>query len=124
LKIYDKNAISRKIELFGRESLRGFLCVNIIALGRRVGIFNYLYKKAQSQVESKRIDNLYFTFEELEDVLGLDIRYLDAWLNAANEIGIFKKDNENMRVFKTEPYIYDFLINEKSPFFLEIYLEV
>jgi len=47
----------------------------------------------------------------------LDTRYFDAWLNAAIEIGIFKVDVDNTRVFKTEPHIYDFLINEENPFF-------
>ena len=53
-------------------------------MGRRLGIFNYLYEKGKSSNSNKNIV-VTFTPIELSEKLHLDLKYLDSWLHLALE---------------------------------------
>ena len=81
--------IEEIIKIFGIDSITGYLRVIIIGIGRRLGIFEYLHQKLASSNEKNKFESVVFTISELERNLQLNERYLDAWLNAALELGIF-----------------------------------
>ncbi|MFX0149006.1 MAG: class I SAM-dependent methyltransferase, partial [Candidatus Hodarchaeota archaeon] len=48
---------------------------------------------------------------EIIENLGLDPKYLDAWLHLALECNIFEVDNPSEKVLRTSPYVFELLID-------------
>lgn len=100
-----------QIKKFAIESLFGFNTIILIGMGRRLGIFDYLYVKGNKLSPTKDYIVVKFTPNELSENLGLDSKYLDAWLHLAIECEIFEIDNPNEKLLKTSPYVYELLID-------------
>jgi 2-polyprenyl-3-methyl-5-hydroxy-6-metoxy-1,4-benzoquinol methylase len=107
-----------QFNIFVRDNIIGYLTVILVGIGRRLGIFQYLYKKAISENIDKNIESVSFSVSELITKLDLNERYLDGWLTAAIEVGLFKIENKDTKLLKTCPYIYDFFIDINNPVFL------
>jgi predicted O-methyltransferase YrrM len=100
------------------NSLYGFDTIILLGLGRRLGIFNYLYEKSTSSPTSEKDKVVIFFPDELTKNLNLDANYLDAWLHLALECEIFETENVEEKSLKTCPYIYDLLINSSHPSYI------
>jgi SAM-dependent methyltransferase len=87
-------------------------------MGRRLGIFNYLYEKTKSSSTSGNNTVVSFTPIELSEKLNLDLKYLDGWLHLALECGILEIANTKKKILKTAPYVYNLLIDPKSEFYI------
>ncbi|NVM34608.1 MAG: class I SAM-dependent methyltransferase [Candidatus Lokiarchaeota archaeon] len=101
--------------------IKGFYGFNTIlssGLGRRLGIFDYLDKKAKKLSESGPVSSISFTPEEITKELKLDPDYLDAWIHLSLECGIFEIENAQQRTIKTAPHVYDLLINRNHMFYV------
>jgi len=99
---------------FAINGLYGFNTIILIGMGRRLGIFNYLYEKAKSSPSSGKNTVVTFTPIELSEKLNLDLKYLDGWLHLALECGIFEIANSGKKILKTAPYVYNLLIDPKN----------
>lgn len=111
-------SLMEQFNIFVRDSVLGYLRVILVGLGRRLGILQYLYQKANSEKSDKKIESVSFTFNELMTKLNLDERYLEAWLNAALEVGIFEVFDKEKKSLKTCSHVYEIFINSNSPIFL------
>ncbi len=107
-----------QFNIFVRDNIVGYLTVILVGIGRRLGIFQYLYKKAISENIDKKIESVSFSVSELITKLDLNERYLDGWLTAAIEVGLIEIENNDTKLLKTCPYIYDFFIDSNNPVFL------
>ncbi|MFX1387148.1 MAG: class I SAM-dependent methyltransferase [Promethearchaeota archaeon] len=96
----------------------GFNTIILIGMGRRLGIFNYLYEKAKSFPCSDKNIEVSFKPNKLSDNLNLDSDYLDGWLHLALECGIFEIANSENKLLKTAPYVYDLLIDRNNAFYI------
>ncbi|MFW9826081.1 MAG: class I SAM-dependent methyltransferase [Candidatus Thorarchaeota archaeon] len=107
-------SIKDQIKKFAINGLYGFNTIIIIGMGRRLGIFDYLYNKAKSSLFS--IDNVevIFTPNELSENLNLDSQYLDGWIHLAIECGILEVEDPENKILKTAPYVYDLLIDRNN----------
>jgi SAM-dependent methyltransferase len=90
----------------------------IYGIGRRLGIFNYLYEKSKSQLTEGKITSISFTLEELSEKLNLDLKYLDAWLHMALECGLFEIEECSERCAKTAPHVFDLFVDRNSMFYI------
>ncbi|NVM19055.1 MAG: class I SAM-dependent methyltransferase [Candidatus Lokiarchaeota archaeon] len=111
-------SISNQIKKFAINGLYGFNTIILIGMGRRLGIFNYLYEKAKSSPSSGKNNKVIFTPNELSENLNLDFKYLDGWLHLALECGIFEIANSGKKILKTAPYVYDLLIDRNNEFYI------
>ena len=109
----DREEISIKdqIKKFAIDSLYGFNTIILIGIGRKLGIFDYLYEKTKSISKADIYNVAKFTLDELAERLNLDAIYLDAWLQLALECGLFEIDDLNKKSLKTAPFVYDLLID-------------
>ncbi|MFX1411396.1 MAG: class I SAM-dependent methyltransferase [Promethearchaeota archaeon] len=103
-----------QIKKFAINGLYGFNTIILIGMGRRLGIFNYLYEKTKSSSSADKNIVVTFTPNELSEKLNLDLKYLDGWLHLALECGIFEIGNSRKKILKTAPYVFDLLIDRKS----------
>ncbi|MFW9990227.1 MAG: class I SAM-dependent methyltransferase [Candidatus Odinarchaeota archaeon] len=87
-------------------------------MGRRLGIFDYLFEKAKSCFISSKSIEVFFTPIELSENLNLDPEYLDGWLHLALECGIVEIENYEEKVLKTAPYVYELLIDRNNEFYI------
>ncbi|MFX1365300.1 MAG: class I SAM-dependent methyltransferase [Promethearchaeota archaeon] len=87
-------------------------------MGRRLGIFNYLYEKAKLSISSDKKIEIFFTPIELSEKLGLDFKYLDGWIHLALECGILEIENSESKILKTAPFIYELLIDRNNESYL------
>lgn len=110
--------ISNQIKKFAINGLYGFNTVILIGMGRRLGIFNYLFEKAKSSPSSGKYNEVIFTPIELSENLNLDFTYLDGWLHLALECGILEISNSEKKILKTAPYVYDLLIDRSNEFYI------
>jgi SAM-dependent methyltransferase len=112
----NKPEISMKDQMkkFLIKSLNGFNTVIMFGLGRRLGIFDYLYYKSISLVKDDNILMVVFTPEEISKTLNLDPQYLDAWIHLALECDILEIVDVNKKCLKTAPYVYDLFINRNN----------
>jgi SAM-dependent methyltransferase len=101
-------SIKDQIKKFAINSLYGFNTIILIGMGRKLGIFDYLYGKTKSMSNTSIVK---FTLDDLAKKLNLDITYLDAWLHLALECGLFEIDDLNKKSLKTAPFVYDLLID-------------
>jgi len=106
--------IKDQIKKFAINGLYGFNSIILIGMGRRLGIFNYLYKKAKSTPNSSKKIAVTFTPNELSEKLNLDLKYLDGWLHLALECDILEIVNSENKILKTAPYVYDLLIDRNN----------
>ncbi|MFX1329137.1 MAG: class I SAM-dependent methyltransferase [Promethearchaeota archaeon] len=111
-------SISDQIKKFAINGLYGFNTIILIGMGRRLGIFNYLYEKAKSSYSSGKNIEIFFTPIELSENLNLDFKYLDGFLHLALECGIFEIENSEKKILKTAPYVYDLLIDRSNEFYI------
>ncbi|MFX1493585.1 MAG: class I SAM-dependent methyltransferase [Promethearchaeota archaeon] len=102
-------SIKDQIKKFAINSLYGFNTIILIGMGRKLGIFDYLYGKTKT--ESNGYGIVKFTLNELTKELNLDFNYLDAWLHLALECGLFEIDDLNKKSLKTAPFVYELLID-------------
>lgn len=87
-------------------------------MGRRLGIFDYLFEKAKASFISSKSIEVFFTPIELSENLDLDFNYLDGWLHLALECGILEIENYEDKVLKTAPYVYELLIDRNNEFYI------
>ncbi|MFW9818967.1 MAG: class I SAM-dependent methyltransferase [Candidatus Thorarchaeota archaeon] len=110
--------IKDQIKKFAINGLYGFNTIILIGMGRRLGIFDYLYKKVKSSPNSGNYNEVIFTPIELSEKLNLDFTYLDGWLHLAIECGIFEIADFEKKILKTAPYVYELLIDRNSVFYV------
>ena len=106
-----KISIKDQIKKFAINSLYGFDTIILIGMGRKLGIFDYLYEKTKSISSANGYNGAKFTFNELAERLNLDVIYLDAWLHLALECGLFEIDDLKKKSLKTAPFVYELLID-------------
>ena len=111
-------SMNDQIKKFGIDSLYGFNIIILIGIGRRLGIFNYLYGKGKSIPTHDNTKSIIFTPDELSEKLNLDNNYLDAWIHLAIECELLEIENVNEKWLKTSPYIYEILINRNHPSYI------
>ena len=104
-------SIKDQIKKFAINSLYGFNTIILIGMGRKLGIFDYLYEKTKSVSNVNKYSVIKFTLDELAEKLNLDTNYLDAWLHLALECGLFEIDDLNRKILKTAPFVYELLID-------------
>ncbi|HDZ19505.1 MAG TPA: hypothetical protein ENH75_14500, partial [archaeon] len=97
-------SIKEQIKKFMVKGFYGFNTILTFGLGRRLGIFDYLYEKSMPLSEYKTISSITFTPEELSENLNLSLVHIDAWVHMALECGIFEIDNQLTRSLKTAPH--------------------
>lgn len=109
-------SIGNQIKKFAINGLYGFNTILLIGMGRRLGIFNYLYEKAKSSISSIKFTEVIFTPLDLSENLKLDLKYLDGWIHLGLECGILEIADSEQKLLKTAPYVYELLIdcNNKS----------
>ncbi|MFX1504308.1 MAG: hypothetical protein ACFFDH_25330, partial [Promethearchaeota archaeon] len=110
--------IGNQIKKFAINGLYGFNTIILIGMGRRLGIFNYLYEKANSLSVSDKNMEVTFTPIELSENLNLDSKYLDGWIHLALECDILEIANSESKLLKTAPYVYELLIDRNSEFYI------
>ncbi len=106
--------MKEQMKKFLIKSLYGFLTVLMFGLGRRLGILDYLLKKAKFSSNSEKISLVTFTIDEISEKLNLDYNYVDAWAHTALECGILEIDDSCERCLKTAPYVFDLLIDRNK----------
>ncbi|MFX0043591.1 MAG: class I SAM-dependent methyltransferase [Candidatus Hodarchaeota archaeon] len=106
--------VKDQIKKFAINGLSGFNTIILIGMGRRLGIFNYLYEKGKASKYSNENIVVSFTPFELSEKLHLDLKYLDGWLHLALECGIFEIVDSEEKILKTAPFVYDLLIDPKN----------
>ena len=111
-------SIKEQLKKLAVKSMYGYQTVLLIGLGRRLGIFDYLYEKAKSSVSGEKITSVSFTLEELSEKLSLDLKYLDGWVHMALECGLFEIDESHERCVKTAPHIYELLVDQDGMFYM------
>ncbi|MFX1311327.1 MAG: class I SAM-dependent methyltransferase [Promethearchaeota archaeon] len=107
-------SIKNQIKKFAINGLYGFNTIILIGMGRRLGIFNYLYEKVKSSHSSDKNIEVIFTPIELSENLNLDFKYLDGWLHLALECGILEVSNSESKTLKTASYVYELLIDRNN----------
>ncbi|MFW9969128.1 MAG: class I SAM-dependent methyltransferase [Candidatus Odinarchaeota archaeon] len=113
-----ENTISNQIKKFAINGLYGFNTIILIGMGRRLGIFNYLFEKAKSLPNSGNNREVNFTPIELSEKLNLDSKYLDGWFHLALECEILEIADSERKILKTAPYVYELLINRNSDLYI------
>ncbi len=111
-------SINSQIKKFAINGLYGFNTIILIGMGRRLGIFNYLYEKVKSSHSSGKNIEVIFTPIELSENLNLDFKYLDGWFHLALECGILEIENSEKKILKTAPYVYDLLVDPNNEFYI------
>jgi len=113
-----KLSVLGQVEKLGVKSIIGFETINVLGIGIKLGIFEYLYRKGRTT--SKNMDSTYvsFTLKELSENLSLSPIYLDAWIHMSLACDIFEVENSHDKSFKTAPYIYDLFIDYNNKFFI------
>ena len=104
-------SIKDQVKKFAINSLYGFNTIILIGMGRKLGIFDYLYEETESMSKTNSNNVAKFTLDELAETLNLDAIYLDAWLHLALECGLFEMDDLNKKKLKTAPFVYELLID-------------
>jgi len=110
-KIEGDITVREQIKKFAIESLYGFNTIILIGMGRKLGIFDYLYTKGKKLSATNDYIIVKFTPNEMSEKLSLDSKYLDAWLHLALECDIFEIDNPQEKLLRTAPYVYELLID-------------
>jgi 2-polyprenyl-3-methyl-5-hydroxy-6-metoxy-1,4-benzoquinol methylase len=101
-----------------KDHISGYHAVLLIGLGKRLGIFEYLYEKSRTSSVKKKNGSVSFTLEELAENLQLNKKYLDAWLHLSIRLGIFHYDDENEKCLKISQNMYKLFVDPESNFYL------
>lgn len=110
--------LREQMKKFAIKSLYGYQTILCYGLGGRLGIFDYFYKKAKSEITEQKITAIKFTLEELSENLKLDLKYLDGWFHMSLECGIFEIEDRDKKIAKTAPHVYELLIDKESMFYM------
>ena len=114
----EKISIKEQMKKFLIKGFYGFNTVLSFGLGRRLGIFDYLYEKSKSSQSQTTISSIIFTVEELSENLNLKLHYLDAWVHLSLECGLFEINDTTKREMKTAPHVYSLLIDRNHMFYV------
>lgn len=107
-----------QLKKFAIKGLLGFQTILLYGMGQRLGIFDYLLKKASDTPNSDDISSINFTLNELSQELGLEPKSLDGWAHMAIECGIFEVDDSCDKCIKTAPFVYYLLVDRKNMFYM------
>jgi ubiquinone/menaquinone biosynthesis C-methylase UbiE len=107
-----------QMKKFLLKSLYGFNTVLMFGLGRRLGIFDYLYDKARLSGTGDNVSMVTFTPDEISKKLSLDPHYVDAWIHLALECDILEIVDTSKKCLKTAPYVYNLLINRNNSVYI------
>ena len=110
--------IREQMKKFLIKGFYGFNTILTCGLGLRLGIFDYLYKKAKSLSETTTISSMIFTIEEISEKLNLNQNYVDAWVHLGLECGLFEIYDPIKREIKTAPHVYSLLIDRNHMFYV------
>ena len=111
-------SIKEQMKKFLIKGFYGFNTILTFGLGRRLGIFDYLYEKSKSSSGSTPISSIIFTTEELSEKLNLNLKYVDAWVHLGLECGLFEINDTTKREMKTAPHVYSLLIDRNHMFYV------
>ncbi|MFX0018709.1 MAG: class I SAM-dependent methyltransferase [Promethearchaeota archaeon] len=110
--------IKEQMKKFLIKGFYGFNTILTYGLGLRLGIFDYLYKKAKFLSETTTISSMIFTIEEISENLNLNLKYVDAWVHLGLECGLFEINDSFKREIKTAPHVYSLLIDRNHMFYV------
>lgn len=110
--------MNEQMRNFMVKSMYGFQTILCYGLGKRLGIFDYLNRKANSEINQVKLSSISFTVEDLSENLKLGADYLEAWLHMSIVCGLFEIDDSYKRCAKTAPYVFELLINSDSMFYI------
>ena len=116
--------INDQMKKFLIKGMYGYQTVLCYGLGGRLGIFDYLNEKAKSGKSEGKLSSISFTLGELSENLNLDLKYLDAWFHMSLECGMFEIEDQDKKIAKTAPHIYDLLIDKEGMFYIGAFLIV
>ena len=103
-----------QLRKFGLTTILGYYTITIFGIGFLLGIFDYLYDKAQNLPDSGKNKPITFSFNELLEKLNLAPKYLDSWIQMALELGIFELENPAEKNLKIAPHVYELLIDKNN----------
>ena len=103
---------------YSGECLQGYYTVLLVALGRRLGIFDYLYKTNKIVNMDNGLVTITFTPDEIIRALEFNSKVFDSWLHLAIEFGLLDVDHENSGYLKTTPHVYELFIDPESVYYL------
>jgi len=110
--------INDQMKKFLVKGFYGFNTILTFGLGRRLGIFDYLYEKSKTLSDLKAISSISFTPEELSENLKLSSVHIDAWVHMGLECGIFEIENASTRSIKTGPHVFNLLVDRNHMFYI------
>jgi SAM-dependent methyltransferase len=99
------------------KGLLGFQSVIVFAVGRRLGIFDYLAHKFKVTAGVKRIASVSFSLEEVANNLHFDAAYLDGWIHMGLVCGLFELEQSAKNTVRTAPFVYELLVDRDGPFY-------
>nr|MDO8135249.1 class I SAM-dependent methyltransferase [Candidatus Njordarchaeum guaymaensis] len=99
------------------KGLLGFQSVIVFAIGRRLGIFDYLAQKSKITAGAKMSSSVSFSLEEIANNLHLDAGHVDGWIHMGLVCGLFELDQGAKKTVKTAPFVYELLVDRVSPFY-------
>ncbi|MFX1451620.1 MAG: class I SAM-dependent methyltransferase [Promethearchaeota archaeon] len=111
-----------QLEKFLVNSLIGFQIINVFGIGRRLGIFDYLYEKGSAFSNGKKITSVSFNFNELSSNLNLSPHYLNGWIHMSLACGIFEVNNCHEINLQTAPFVYELLVDQNNRLYLGDFL--
>jgi len=110
--------IKDQMKKFLIKGFYGFNTILTFGLGRRLGIFDYLYEKSKSSSGTATISSMIFTIEEISEKLNLNLKYVDAWVHLGLECGLFEINDTTKREIRTAPHVYSLLIDRNHMFYV------
>lgn len=106
-----------QLKKFVIKGLLGFHCVVTFSMGRKLGIFDYLAQKAKESAGTEKITTVSFSVDEIVTALHLNATYLDAWIHMGIACGLFEVDPTHPKTVRTEPFVYDLLVDRDGDFY-------
>lgn len=103
---------------YGGDCIQGYYSVLLVALGRRLGIFDYLHKANKIVNKVSGLVTTTFTPDEIIRELEFNPKVFDGWLHLAIEFGLLEIDYENAGYLKTAPHVYELFIDPESVYYL------
>ncbi|MFX1500256.1 MAG: class I SAM-dependent methyltransferase [Promethearchaeota archaeon] len=110
--------IREQMKKFLIKGFYGFNTILTYGLGRRLGIFDFLYEKSLSSFGTTPKSSIIFTIEEISENLNLNLKYIDAWVHLGLECGLFEINDTNKREIKTAPHVFSLLIDRNHMFYV------
>jgi len=110
--------LNKLLSYYGRQCITSYDTVLLVALGRRLGIFDYLYKANKIVNKDNRFVTITFTPDEIIRALEFNPKIFDGWLHLAIEFGLLEVDHENKGYLMTAPHVYELFIDPESDYYL------